>query len=451
MPNPPPNTQYTPPPDDDAIPVAPTTTPQKQKSPDHSQLAARWLMRNRHAAFGLGEWRRYKDGIYPVVERDIIKQEMKHVIDQAKPEGVRNSAGTVESVMELARVDIVVPMEKWDADPDYLPCKNGILHIPSTSLLPHTPNVYFTSQLPFDYDALADCPAFKKALERIPEETPFLQEFAGYCLTIDTSHEIAVWLQGVPGSGKSTILEGFKAMLGSRSAKLGLMDIERSKFALTNLPGKTLIYSAEQPESFITASYIVNEIISGETITVERKYYDAIDIIPHTKIMWAMNDLPRVSSANDGIMRRVKVIRFPALHENKKNIDLKEQIKTEGAGILNWALEGLARLQARGKFEIPQCVQDATKDFQEHNDIPKMFLDDIDARIDLLDKNCRTPSQYLYDQYDLWCKRNGHKSLSSTRMADEWKRLGFEKVKTAQGMFWVGVEVSLYTSASNVP
>lgn len=444
--------QYTPPPDDDAIPVTPTA-PQKQKSPDHSQLAARWLMRNRHTAYGLGEWRKYTNGIYPAIERDIIKREIKHVVDQAKPEGVRNSASLVDSVMELARIDIVKPVELWDADADYLPCKNGIFHIPSTTLLPHTPDVYFTSQLPFDYDVDADCPNFKTALQRIPKETPFIQEFAGYCLTVDTSHEIAVWLQGVPGSGKSTILEGFKAMLGSRSAKLGLTDIERSKFALSNLPGKTLIYSAEQPESFITASYIVNEIISGETITVERKYYDAVDIIPHAKIMWAMNDLPRVSSANDGIMRRVKVVRFPELAEDKKNVELKEQIKTEGAGILNWALEGLARLLERKKFKVPQCIQDATKNFQDNNDLPKMFLDDIGAKIDKDKANpiCRTGSQFLYDQYKNWCIQNGHRALSSTRMSDEWQRLGFEKIIENGRKFWLGVDVSPYSSASNIP
>lgn len=446
-----PNPQYTPPPDDDAIPapLPDASSTQKVKAPDHSQLAARWLMRNRHTAFGMGEWRKYTNGIYPAVDRDVIKREIKNIVDQAKQEGVRNSASLVDSVMELARIDIAKPKELWDADPDYLPCKNGIFHIPSTTLLPHTPDVYFTSQLPFDYDPAADCPSFKIALQRIPDETPFLQEFAGYCLTVDTSHEIAVWLQGVPGSGKSTILEGFKAMLGSRSAKLGLTEIERSKFALSNLPGKTLIYSAEQPESFIAASYIVNEIISGETITIERKYYDAVDIIPHAKIMWAMNDLPRVSSANDGIMRRVKVIRFPSLIEYERNVDLKEQIKTEGAGILNWALEGLKRLLARRKFLIPQTIQNATKDYQENNDIPKLFIDDIGAKTDMFDTFCRTQSKVLYDEYKDWCIKNGHKPLSSTRMADEWTRLGFTKINISGVKYWQGVEISPFTKASN--
>jgi phage/plasmid-associated DNA primase len=193
--------QYTPPPDDQAIPAPNPVTPQKGKGPDHSQLAARWLIRNRHTVYGMGEWRRYTDGYYPVIERDVIKCEIKHIVDQAKNEGVRNSASLVESVMELARVDVVVKKELWDANTEYLPCQNGLLHIPTRTLFPHVPTLYFTSQLPFGYDPDADCTTFKKALHRVPNEANFLQEFAGYCLTPNTGHEIAVWLQGPPGSG----------------------------------------------------------------------------------------------------------------------------------------------------------------------------------------------------------------------------------------------------------
>jgi putative DNA primase/helicase len=167
-----------------------------------------------------------------------------------------------------------------------------------------------------------------------------------------------------------------------------------------------------------------------------------------------MNNLPRVTSSNDGIMRRVKVIKFPKLDAALRDPDLKERIKLEGAGILNWALEGLDRLRTRGKFIVPQSVIDATADFQEHNDIIKQFLEDANAKIDLYDIDCRTQSQHLYDRYKDWCIRNSHKPLSSTRMADEWKRFGFEKVKIVGLAYWQGVELptpSAFNSASYPP
>jgi len=50
-------------------------------------------------------------------------------------------------------------------------------------------------------------------------------------------------------------------------------------------------------------------------------------------------------------------------------------------------------------------------------------------------------SQDLYDKYSDWCKRNNHRPMTSTRVADEWKRLGFEKKKIHGTMYWLGVEI----------
>lgn len=441
---------YTTPPDDQGIPVVlPATT--KQKTPDDSELAARWIMYNRHAAYGLGEFRKYKDGIWPPIDKDLIKKEIKVILERARAEGIRPTSGLLNSVTELTRIEIAIESAKWDAHPDFLPCKNGVLDIPTKTLLPHTPDIYATSRLEYNYDPNATCPAFLQALQQIPDAAEFLQEFAGYALTPDVSHETAVWLQGVPGSGKSTILEGLQAMLGVRAGILGLADIERSRFALSQLPGKTLVVSAEQPDNYIGASHILNALISGEPLRIEEKFKEAMIIIPRVKVIWAMNNLPRVNDANNGIMRRVKVIKFPVLDESKRDPDLKERIKLEGAGILNWALQGLERLRARKKFLIPQSVADATREFKERNDLPSIFIEEIGAKVDLLDPHCKTPSQYLYDQYSDWCKRNNHKPMSSTKMAEEWKRLGFEKVVENGRKFWQGVEISAFTSASNVP
>lgn len=443
-----PTTAYTPPPDQNAIPVAML----KGKAPDDSILAQRWQAYHRDTKWGVGEWRRYCNGIWIPIEKDLVRQEMKLIIDRAKPEGVRSTSGLLSSVMELARIDIAIPAERWDADPDYLPCKNGVLHIPTKTLLPHTPDIYATTQLDFDYDPGATCPNFLHALEQIYDATEFMQEFSGYALTPDVKHEIAIWMQGAPGCGKSTVIAGLQTMLGnSRAGLLGLADIEQSRFALSNLPGKTLVFSTEQPENFIVASNRLNAIISGEPISVEQKFKDAITIIPRAKIVWAMNDLPRVSSVNNGIMRRVKVIKFPNLDESKRDPELKDRIATEGAGILNWALIGLERLRNRGKFLIPKSVSDATKDFQEKNDIPLLFLNESNAKINLFDPQVRMPAQELYDKYNDWCRRNGHKPMSSTKVAEEWRRLGFERSRISGSSYWVGVEIPAPGFSGRVP
>ncbi len=81
---------------------------------------------------------------------------------------------------------------------------------------------------------------------------------------------------------------------------------------------------------FIKSTDVLNAIISGEPITVERKFQDPIEITPRAKLLWAMNELPRVQEAGNGLFRRVKVVEFPALAEGRKDPALKEGSRQRG-------------------------------------------------------------------------------------------------------------------------
>lgn len=404
--------------------------------PTDDELAERWLAKHPHTAYGLGEFRRYKDGIWPELPLDDVKKEILEEIELAKDTGIKPTSRLLESVLEIARVKVSVPNVRWDNQVDFLPCQNGVLALSNRALLPHSPDWYFTTKLNYDYDPQADCPNFKRVLnEAIPDAAGFLEEFAGYALTPDTSHEIAVWLYGPPGSGRSSLLIGLQAMLGSRADVLGLRAIEQSQFGLTNLIGKTLMLSMEQPSTYLTATDTLNAIISGEAIVVNRKFRDPISIIPRAKLAWAMNELPRVKDPGNGLFRRIKVIQFPPLDESKKDPKVKEAIKTEGAGILNCALDGLDRLKRRGRFEVPTCVRAATDDFKLANDVPGMFVADKC----ILGPDSKTQAQLLYEAYRTWCLDNGHQPQSATSLADDWRRFGFERRETDGRRWWYGV------------
>lgn len=412
---------------------SPTTD---KRGPTHDELRDRWLAQHLNTAYGLGDWRRYDAGIWHVVSDSTIAGEIEPIAEAAKSEGVRPARHVLSSVIELARVKVFVPDAKWDADPDILVCRNGALHIPTRTLLSHSPEHYATSGLSFDYDVTATCSTWEYCLNStVPDAADFLQEFAGHALTTSTHFEIALWLYGPKGSGKSTIIGGLQTMLGTRAGLLGLGDIERSSFALTNLPGKTLVVATEQPATYIKTTHILNAIISGEPVTVDIKYRNPVVITPRAKLAWAMNELPRVPDAGSGLFRRVKVVRFPELPASQRDPQIKEAVTTEGAGILNWALDGLARLNARGRFDIPPCVQSATDDFEHNNDIPALFV----AECCNVGPDYTTQATPLYDAYRNWCLGNGHKPQSSTTLAEDWRRLGFERYSAGGRNFWRGV------------
>jgi putative DNA primase/helicase len=421
------------------LPV-PIPAAHEERTYNDLELGDMWLSRYPDTKYGIGEFRRYSNGWWPVVELDTVRQEIRTVLEAAnlKDPRVRPNSSRLNSVMELARVKIYTPSAMWDQNPDVLVCGNGTLHIPTRTLRPHHKQDYLTGGLSYAYDPDAKAPNLHRVLSAVPDAANFLQEFCGYALTIDTRHEIAVWLVGAMGSGKSTFVTAVETMLGARTGLLGLADIERSSFALTGLPGKTLMVSTEQPSEFMRATHVLNAIISGESLTVDRKFRDPVIIRPYAKLLWAMNALPRVPEAENGIFRRVKVVRFPAMPKKMRDPKVKENIKTEGAGILNWALDGLARLNERGYFVIPDSVTAATEAFEHNNDVAAVFVSDKCK----VGGDLKTGSATLYNAYKDWCMSNGHKPKSSTAIAEDWARLGFEKKKTMMGMVWEGVELT---------
>ena len=157
-------------------------------------------------------------------------------------------------------------------------------------------------------------------------------------------------------------------------------------------------------------------------------------------LSWAMNDVPRVPSANDGPFRRVKVVEIDPIPEEKRDPEMKEAIKQEGAGILNWALIGLHRLRERGRFEVPGSVRAATEEFKLVNDVPAMFVREACTTSEAED--CKEQAQKLYSGYKSWCTINGHKPLSATKIAGEWRRLGFGEKHLHGRKFYTGVELN---------
>jgi putative DNA primase/helicase len=418
------------------------------KRPKDHELRDRWLRSSNPIAYARGDFWRYQtpregeptegDGLWQVRGEWLIKREITEVMEAATPEKIDPSQALMNSIYGLARAKCAIDDRLFDADPDYLACRNGALHIPTRRLEPHARALYATTGVSYDYDPEAKAPAWEWyinwLIERLGEDTvAFLQEFAGLCATVDTSFEIAVWLFGQRGCGKSTFIEGLLAALRDRYCKLGLRDIDRSQFALVHLPGKTLAIATEQPGDFIRSLDLLDAIISGEPIDVEAKFHDVVTIKPSAKMLWAMDKLPRIPHAGSGIFRRVKVVNFGAsIPEDEIKTDLKERIKTEGQGILNWLLDGLEFLRERGRFAIPRKVERSTKDFQDVNDVARAFADEcLDLWSEYEGPLSRDDfeellSRDLFAAYRGWCERNNHKAMSVTAISQEWLRLGLE-------------------------
>jgi putative DNA primase/helicase len=255
-----------------------------------------------------------------------------------------------------------------------------------------------------------------------PESAGFIQEYLGYCLTAETDEEKMLFLVGPRGSGKSTLIEGVEAMLGPDLSTTRSLDGLQERFGRVGIVGKRVIVSKEMKALKLLETDLVSSIVSGEKIPIEHKGRDSFDYRPVAKVIQAANNLPRVPNTEAGIYRRLQVVQFPHLPESERDKGVKEGIRQEGPRVLNWALDGLARLRERGGLEVSERVRRASKEWYNDNDTVGMFFAEC-----LEEGTKKIPATRIHDLYTLWSKQRGYGTLAATPFFVRANALGFYK------------------------
>lgn len=410
-------------------------------------------------AYSSDTFRLYECGIWNAVNDHVILQVIQKRLEILRQMGRANPTEQAETrLLRGLKSQLYRDPTLWNSNPHVLVFQNTAFDTDSMEPVEHDPEHYATSGLPFDYDSDAKAPTWAKVIHDLlsEDEREFLQEFAGYCLTNSVQHQMALWLVGPRGGGKSTLIRGLETMLGGGSlvGSLGLSQLQGSgaRFALSNVPGKTLMTCTENPQTHIKATDTLNALITGDTLQVERKGKDSFDYRSTAKFLWAMNSLPGLYDANNGLFRRIHILRIDRMPV-QKDPTIVERIQSEGAGIINWALKGLARLNERGYFEYPESVKQSTNEFIYQNDLFKQFLDEWTRRpVDgqpYEPKDYITPASELVENFNRWLSKSGFEAHYTTKSTKaHWERLGLTHKRTSQGYVWIGAGLNGESLAS---
>jgi putative DNA primase/helicase len=94
--------------------------------------------------------------------------------------------------------------------------------------------------------------------------------------------------------------------------------------------------------------------ISGEDkITIDRKYASAVHCQLPSRIVVLSNEIPRLTDASGTIVTRFVLLKTNRSFLGAEDTELERKLAEEASGILRWAIEGLRRLHARGRFLQP--------------------------------------------------------------------------------------------------
>lgn len=211
------------------------------------------------------------------------------------------------------------------------------------------------------YNPAATCPQFIDKLispAMSVEDAELLQLYAGQCVIGYNLSQTFLMLTGTAGGGKSTLVNVLEGLIGRHNCTELRLEFMNRQFEIYRLIGKTLLTAKDVKSRFLNTDGAskLKALTGNDTLTAEIKGANGgIDVPGVFNAIITSNSTLRVAldGDNGAWRRRMLWIKYEAPAPERPIADFDKQLLAqEGSGILNWALEGAAKLiRAGGRIQ----------------------------------------------------------------------------------------------------
>ncbi|QQL44232.1 DNA primase family protein [Sulfuriroseicoccus oceanibius] len=296
----------------------------------------------------------------------------------------------------------------------------------------------FTYVLPFNYSPDADCPIFKRYLDRaLPdaESQQLVSEFFGWIFLRDLKLEKMLVLLGHGHNGKSVLFDIMSAMLGADNISNISFDSLKKPESRLPMLGKLLNYGSEiagsvPPDTLKKAS-------SGEPLEFRRLYQDLVTSKDYARLAFNANNLPSLTEQTEGFFRRFLIVPFEqTITPEERDPDLARKIiESELPGVMNWVLSGMRRVRERKGFSPCAKSDECLRRYKLESDSVALFLDDEGLAPSASEQVLKGE---LYQEYRNYCADNGYRACGKREFgARLTKQHRIFEHRTSTGRYWL--------------
>jgi len=385
--------------------------------PDQSKqylYALAWAEQNKDRFIYLNgdQWFEYREGYWRYSSGEKVQRSVQEYLA-----GVTSvTAALVGNVRTLAK-SMVGPWDLTDfnAHSNWIPLQNGVLDTLTGQLLPHSPDNRVTYQAPYDYIPDADCPTWMRFLDECLIDAngapsrdwqDSLQEWFGYCLIPDNTAQLSMMWVGEGANGKGCTTRLLEQLVGKEFTTSIPIEQLHDPYHRAELYGKLVGFVNEpDPRAMMKNGNHFKAIVGGDSISARRPTEKVFTFTPMTRLVISCNDLPASKDLSRGYYRRIVLIEWRYnVPVEKRDPELDDKLRAELPGILNWALEGLARWRARGrKFIVPDESGKLLEAYRLEQDTLRKFLQDRCV----IGKDVSCANTVFYNAYKAACEEWG--------------------------------------------
>ncbi len=344
----------------------------------------------------------------------------------------------IQEVEDSIRFFAGEPVDE-ERNPDWVFCKNGIFekeyYKVNNKLIPYSEDIIAVNPLPVAFNPSAVNSKFIFNGEEFDFED-FLLEIANGDVDIrnlfwnvlsalvyhNRNYKKAVFLYSPLGNnGKGTVLSLCRNLVGSELC----VDIPVESFAdknlVVNLANARLVTGDENAvDVYVDNVTNFKNAVTGDPITVDRKYRNALTFSFSGLILQCMNGLPTSKDKTNSFFRRILLIPFNNCFTGKEN-PLIKGVYLKDKDVLEYVLYKALMLNVKQLDDV-SATEELLKEYKEDNDTLLQWWADEGSQVNYVWN--RIPWILLYSSYRWWMKYNtirGDVNLGIKKFTKEFK------------------------------
>lgn len=367
---------------------------------------------------------RYDNGVFLEDGEQYIKAQCVQRL--GKRWSSRASDETVRYVIDQAHI----PQESVNQITEYANCINGMLHIPTLELKPHSPAYLSLSQVPVQWVPSASTQAIDAFIAQIlpPDAINVFWEFFGSAfITARYFPKHFLVLCGPGDSGKSKVIELMGRFFGKRNVRsIPFQTLADNKFAVASLFGKMVNLFSDLSQAEANNGDFIKTLTGDDPISGERKFKDWFEFKPTTKLAFSANHFPKVKSPDEYYFRRAVIIPCNNLFTRATaDPGIVDKLATPDnfSGMLVRLVQGYQRLVENNGLTEAESVTKAGAEYRFSADTVAGFWQACQ-----FNPKASTTKQDAYAIYRQMCEAGNRRAVSDDlffkRTADMLDRLG---------------------------
>lgn len=356
---------------------------------------------------------------------------------------LKNSIEQLKAMSEM-RIDF----SEFNSEKHLINMNNCTLNLLTGKTEPHSSENRFTWKLDFDFDPNAKCPTFDAFMDiSLPKSVQkFLLKLVACSLTGNDRIQLFVYLHGLTGTGKSTIIKILTAMFKPLSANVEPISFMlKSGDSIPNdiarLAGKRFVFTSEIKQGSIADSALLKRLSAKDPVSARFMRGEWFEYTPEFLIFIATNYLPVISGDDPALTRRTIIIPFDNIvPEAQRDDALHEKLVLEKSGILNRVLEGLKDYEANG-LDIPVEVRERVDLYVNSSN---MILKFFNEKFEKSDDPKGIPARMVFSLYKPWMAENGLKSMSEPQFKTSFElTTGITQEYNKRGNYWPYIKMRM--------